>query len=231
MNRWRRMGARLALALFIFCLLYAGAALDLSEVPINNFPEKTKGIPIFLRSDGGHLDLIFPVRSSRQDWTKVFPFPEMEREKDRFSYIAIGWGEKGFYLDDFPQSFPHPITTFRAATGLNTPVLRVAYSSQPVVNDTCRGVLISGKQYQKLSLYVQHTAQRDAAGYLQKLPTPEGEDPTVFFYKANGTYSIFNTCNTWVNSALKAAGLKACIWTPLARAVLDKYPLETKDDR
>ena len=33
------------------------------------------------------------------------------------------------------------------------------------------------------------------------------------FYEAKGSYSLFYTCNSWVNENLKEVGLKACRWT------------------
>jgi hypothetical protein len=33
------------------------------------------------------------------------------------------------------------------------------------------------------------------------------------FYEANGSYSLFYTCNSWANQALKSANQKAALWT------------------
>lgn len=212
-----------------FTLLYAGAALDLSAIPLNRSQVmQDGGVPVYLRSDGGHLDLLFPVKSPQLDWTQIFPFPADAPESDHAyaSWIAIGWGEKGFYLDAAaPAAFPNPATTFRAAAGLSTPVLHVAYVKAPVVNDTCRFLYASQAQYRKLTHYVLQAIAPDAHQQPQGIAPPASEGPYVAFYEAKGTYCIFNTCNTWVNSALKYASMKACIWTPLARPVLNKYPL------
>ncbi len=222
MRFWKISG----LGLLVFCLLYAGAALDLSAIPLHASQVAQSGVPVYLRSDGGHLDLLFPVRSPQLDWTQVFPFPENAPASGHTSWIAIGWGEKGFYLDDTrPGVFPDPVTTFRAASGLSTPVLHIAYVTAPVVNDTCRFLYASQAQYHKLTRYVLQAIAPDAHQRPQWIAPPADEGPYVAFYEAKGTYSIFNTCNTWVNSALKYAGMKACIWTPLARAVLNKYPV------
>ena len=42
----------------------------------------------------------------------------------------------------------------------------------------------------------------------------KGYTPYDDFYEALGSYSLFNTCNTWVNSACKESNIKACLWTP-----------------
>ncbi len=40
------------------------------------------------------------------------------------------------------------------------------------------------------------------------------------FYR---TYSVLYTCNTWTNNALKVAGQKACLWTPLEAGIFYQY--------
>lgn len=43
------------------------------------------------------------------------------------------------------------------------------------------------------------------------------------FYEAKGRYSLFHTCNTWANNALKACGQKACWWTPFSTGIRYQY--------
>ncbi|MCX6352889.1 MAG: DUF2459 domain-containing protein, partial [Bacteroidetes bacterium] len=37
------------------------------------------------------------------------------------------------------------------------------------------------------------------------------------------TSSLFYTCNTFTNQALKAGGLKACLWPPFDKGIFKKY--------
>jgi hypothetical protein len=43
------------------------------------------------------------------------------------------------------------------------------------------------------------------------------------FYESKGKYSLFSTCNSWINGGLKESDLPACLWTPLSYAIFDKY--------
>ena len=43
------------------------------------------------------------------------------------------------------------------------------------------------------------------------------------FYEAKGNYSLFFTCNTWANNALKSAGLRTCLWTPFDKGIFYHY--------
>ena len=44
------------------------------------------------------------------------------------------------------------------------------------------------------------------------------------FYEANGSFTGFYTCNTWVNEGLKYIGKPACLWTPFSLGIKLKYP-------
>ena len=44
------------------------------------------------------------------------------------------------------------------------------------------------------------------------------------FYEANGNYNCIQTCNHWVNKALKSVKIKTSVWSPFDRGVL--YQLE-----
>ena len=43
------------------------------------------------------------------------------------------------------------------------------------------------------------------------------------FYDAKGSYSFLDTCNTWSNNGLKAAGQKAALWTPSDFGIFQHY--------
>ncbi len=219
---------KIALSALPFALLYAGAALDLSAVPVNKLGVVRSGVPLYLRCDGGHLDWVLPVHNMVQDWSRIFSFQNTKSKDPSLPWIAIGWGEKGFYLHP-PVSFWGTLSTsLEAASGMNSAVLRVEYLPSPVANDTCRLLHASGTQYQKLTAFILQSLSPGHDGFARWIPAPEICGADDAFYEARGTYSIFNTCNTWVNSGLKTAGMKACVWTSLPQAVLDKYPVNAE---
>ena len=43
------------------------------------------------------------------------------------------------------------------------------------------------------------------------------------YYAANGRYSLFFTCNSWVNAGLKACQQKACYLTAFAGRIFYQY--------
>lgn len=81
---------------------------------------------------------------------------------------------------------------------------------------------IHASELQKLNTYLFNTFETDAIGKKIILEN-KGYTSIDDFYKAKGSYSIFKTCNSWVNSGFKESGLKSCLWTPFDFGLLNKY--------
>ncbi|MEN8141395.1 MAG: DUF2459 domain-containing protein, partial [Thermodesulfobacteriota bacterium] len=58
--------------------------------------------------------------------------------------------------------------------------------------------------YDNLLSFIESSFARDEDG--QIIPLGKGQYERSQFYEAQGTYFIFNTCNTWVAKALASAG-------------------------
>ena len=43
------------------------------------------------------------------------------------------------------------------------------------------------------------------------------------FYEAVGPYSAFYTCNSWTGRALREAGVKTGLWTPLSQSIMWRF--------
>ena len=55
------------------------------------------------------------------------------------------------------------------------------------------------------------------------IPTKSVYGTNDAFYEAKGHYSLFYTCNSWANQALKAAHQKAALWTISDTGILQHY--------
>ena len=84
--------------------------------------------------------------------------------------------------------------------------------------------MINKAQYSRLIQFISDSFQKDTSGNFINIITNENYGKTDAFYEANGSYSVFRTCNTWANSALKASGQKCCYWTALDSGIFSKYP-------
>ncbi len=74
-------------------------------------------------------------------------------------------------------------------------------------------------QVKALEDYIRASFSRDEKGNIKEMTglTYTGYDK---FYEADGIYTMFNSCNNWANGGLKAAGVKAPIWSPFAQGVI-----------
>lgn len=217
---------KILLGLFLFLAVYTIAATYLSAATVHKNKVAQKGIPMYLLSNGVHLDMVFPARLPMQDWTTVFPYQNTTDNNTSLEWIGIGWGDKGFYLNTPTWADLKFSTAFKAATGLSSAAIHATYMKEPGVGDTCRFLYASEGQYRLLIERIMTSLDLDAAGKPQWIQTDANYGPNDAFYEAKGSYNAFKTCNTWTNAALKHAGMKACVWTPLAQPVLSKYPLD-----
>jgi hypothetical protein len=114
-------------------------------------------------------------------------------------YIEVGWGD-----DD---GYRKPLTTgiaLKALAGSKRTVLLADGFSQSVQEKytdpkfTVLAVDLSRRGFSRLCDHIQQTYALDARGN----PIRLGDG----WYRARGTYSAFNTCNTWIAAGLRKAG-------------------------
>jgi uncharacterized protein (TIGR02117 family) len=123
-----------------------------------------------------------------------------------YKYIEIGWGEEDFYQN--PDS-----SVSRAAKAIlvrNPSVLRVEGFNQDIRevmawSERTKKIALAPGQMAKLIVYINDSLKKDKNGKLV-IASIHGSGEIIFF-KSTQTYYLFNTCNTWVASALHYAGL------------------------
>jgi uncharacterized protein (TIGR02117 family) len=96
--------------------------------------------------------------------------------------------------------------------GRNHAQLHVSYlrRSQLLHNGGAYLLPLSQPQYARLAAYV-----RAALPAGQAVPVPGAHyGSNDAFYEANGSYDLFETCNTWSGRGLKRAGVTVSRWTP-----------------
>ena len=83
-------------------------------------------------------------------------------------------------------------------------------------------VAINDDQLKKINSYLEGSFKADIKNQKQLIPNAS-YFTNDSFYKANGSYSVLKTCNTWVNQGFKYSGLTACYWTPFDFGLLGIY--------
>ena len=161
--------------------------------------------------------------SNLHDWTKSIPYQDTKNKDTTSQYLAVGWGDKGFYLETPTWADLKVSTAVRAAFGLSTTALHTTYYKTMLESQDCRKIVISKKHYLQLVKYINSSFDMEQDGSPTLVQSDVRYGLSDAFYEAKGSYSLFTTCNTWANSALKSCGQKACVWTPFDTGIFALY--------
>lgn len=174
-------------------------------------------------TNGIHTDIVVPANNLLQKWTKEIKHSHTLAADSSYNYLAFGWGDKKFYLETPEFSDLKISTGLRAISGLSTSAMHTTYYKDIVEDESCKKIYISVAQYKQLIKYISNSFTTNADAYFISIKTDIHYDKADAFYEANGSYSIFKTCNTWANGALKASDQKACLWTIFDKPIFQKY--------
>jgi uncharacterized protein (TIGR02117 family) len=211
------------LTLIALILFYLGAAWGLSRVTVTAESNTQPDITIYLKSGGIHTDIVVPVKTAGKDWSQHIRYKDTRSGDTTFNYVAFGWGDKGFYLETPTWNDLKASTAFKAAFWLSTSAMHTTYCKNPEENNRCVRLVISKEQYQRLITYIENSLQADSTGHPVAIGANVRYGNNDAFYEAKGRYSLFYTCNTWTNNALKASGQRACWWTPFDSGIFYQY--------
>lgn len=202
------------IAIFVLSLVtYLIVVTLLSYIPVNDDLVKSrKEIPIYILTNGVHTDIVLPIKNKHYDWTSQLKFEYTKSKDTTYQYVALGWGDKGFYMETPTWADLKASTAVKAATGLSSSAMHVTFYKSLKENKSCKKIQISLENYKKMIAFINESFQTKLGEFL-KIETEAVYGKHDVFYEANGSYSLFYTCNSWANQALKAANQKAALWT------------------
>ena len=180
-------------------------ALVLTFITVNNSEVQDRNELIFLSTNGNHLYLVLQIGDLCGDILDGIGYDNYDR------YMSFGWGEENFYLNTPTWDDLTIKNAFTALFFITPSLINVAahsYREKHWID-----ISLSSEELARMNEFIATTFKNDESGGKIKLES-DFYPRTEMFYKAKGKYTLFNTCNTWVNSALKYSGLKACLWTP-----------------
>ncbi|MCL9770885.1 TIGR02117 family protein [Flavobacterium sp. HXWNR69] len=201
-------------AIFILSLFaYLLIVTLLSFVSVNeDVTVNQEEIPIYILTNGVHTDIVLPIKNEHHDWSTQLKFEHTKSKDTTYQYVALGWGDKGFYLETPTWADLKASTAIKAASGLSSSAMHVTFYKHLKENQSCKKLQISLENYKKLIAFINESFQTKSGKFL-KIETNAVYGKHDVFYEANGSYSLFYTCNSWANQALKAANQKAALWT------------------
>lgn len=206
------VGGLLALAVLVpagYLLVAAVCGL----VPVNaDFRPDPAGVPIYLRTNGVHAELVLPTSAAGIDWSGDHPASDMRALAAPLQWIAFGWGDAGFFASTPTWSDLRLGTAVAALSGSGDGAMHVEYLAVPSAY-AGRELRLSRAQYTRLAGFVRASFARDAAGRPHRLAVPGYFDRDAF-YAARPRYTFWFTSNEWVRRALADAGVRTALWAP-----------------
>lgn len=207
-----------------FVVVYVLLALLLPLIPVSEERvSEAKTIPIYIYTNGVHTDLVMPTQTPLVNWSEVVPYKNTRSQNENLPYLAVGWGDKGFYLDTPEWADLKFSTAFNAAFGLGESAMHCTYYAKMKEGEDCKKIMLTETQYANLVRFVKDSFDTDESGKTILIETDAVYGTNDAFYEAKGSYSFMHTCNTWANNGLKAAGQKAALWTPTDFGIFRHY--------
>lgn len=218
--RWcRRIAATAALLLLLYFVI-----ILVGLIPVNNdFQPADDGVEILVTSNPVHADLILPIATDAIDWREEFPAEAFSGDTGGATHVAIGWGDKGFFIHTPTWADLRFSTTTHALLWPSDSCLHVAMTREEYFDASARSVKITDAQYAELVGHINASFRLDDSGNRIPIPGVSYHESDAF-YEAHGTYHALNTCNSWGGRAMRAAGIRTAWLTPLPKTVFLYLP-------
>jgi uncharacterized protein (TIGR02117 family) len=121
--------------------------------------------------------------------------------------IDIGWGDEAFYQHpDFDWNLAYHALFYPTPSTLRMEGIFISMLEYFNISEIVVELKINNEQLTFLLNYIADTIWRDSEENNKILSTQYLS--RVYFFKANGEYHLFNTCNTWLANGLKKAGFE-----------------------
>jgi len=220
-KRTRFTWKRLVLAVLAIPLLYLAAALVGSLIPVNrDWREPDQGITIYLVDNGVHLDLVLPAEAAGLSWRSDFaPKDIAEPRWANSDWVMIGAGERAVYLDT-PTWADLSLKTAARAAITGEQIIHVQWASDPE-DWADAAIRLTPEQYRRLHAAIRASFDLKA-GRPQRIDHPGYWDSDAF-YEGVGNFNAIRTCNQWVASRLRIAGVETSLWSPFSKGLPWRY--------
>lgn len=206
--------------LVLILVSYGAAGMVGGAIPTNrDWRAPTRGITIYVESNGVHTALILPKVAGDIDWRGLAdPRDLRDPRYAGYDHVAIGWGERRFFLATPTWWDVRPATIIVASIGSDETLLHVEHIPAPAVLDgDVRRLVLSADEYARLAAFIRSSLEPSG----KRFPGYFDNDA---FYAARGRYDAVRTCNDWTGDALRYAGVRIGAWTPFAVTVMGWFP-------
>lgn len=201
-------------------LLYLLAALVGGLIPANaGWEQPREGVTIFVETNGVHTWIVMPAVRPEMDWRRLAPASDLDDPRRAGDHVAIGYGNRDFYLNTPAWKDLTLRRALGAAFGNGRSLLHVYHERDPAPSADRRPIVLNPAQYRRLAAVVASSFATAADGRTIAL-RGRGYGASDVFYEAKGSYNLFATCNEWSGAMLREAGVRTGLWTPFAQSIM-----------
>ena len=132
-------------------------------------------------------------------------FPEF-KYFENFDLIDIGWGDAEFYqYPGFDSGLAWKALFYPTPSTLRVEGIGISKEQYFEISEIVIELRINNEQLNVLINHISDTVRRDENKQSKILSTQSlGR---IYFFAANGSYHLFNTCNTWLATGIKKSGV------------------------
>ena len=200
--------------LLLLLLLVGGAVIPRPLfAPVEASSASAEARRILVLSGPIHTDIAIPLDDATRS---AFPFlaaAGVPVGHPAARWLIFGWGGRAFYLETPTWADLKPLPVLRALT-VDRSVLHVDIAGEALASQS--GVAAFDIDQESLANLIAYVAGSFASdtGAVTAIPGARYRAYDRFF-EAKGLFNILIGCNTWTAAALRAAGLRSGLWTPL----------------
>jgi len=180
------------LAIFIF--LFIICVFLLPKITLEEEATGGKDSEIFIQTNGVHADIVVPVKSEFKHWEIDFPYSNTKSKDSRLNYLAIGWGDKGFYLETPSLDDLKASIALKASIGIRGSAIYATFYPSIKLSPTFKSIKLSGEQYHRLIQFIEKSLVKNTEGENPYIPPKDLYSVHAAFYEAYGRYNVFYSC-------------------------------------
>ncbi len=183
---------------FIFFFLNTSPKFTIEEI----FSIDKEGVhEIYFIKQNWHTAIVFKTQELKTNLFKEY------NSFSQYSLIDIGWGDEEFYqYPGFDLELAFKALFFPTPSALRVEGISISKEDYFNLSEIVIELEVTELQFINICSFINNTFFINNAGETSVLSQRAGGK--IIFYKANGYYHLFNTCNTWLASGLKESGIK-----------------------
>jgi len=196
-------------AVVILAIALVLGAMPLSTAFHANSSQAAK-TRIFVLSNGFHSDIAIP--KSIAEALLPIDASDYPVDPDLVHYYAVGWGSETAFTSLLAVS-DLTMNIIVEALFLDEAVIHVTPLGQLQASASIYVLDLDDPQVERLGMAIRAWFSRDVP--IDGVSQGFGDR----FYRANGNFSPWHTCNSWTGRRLREAGIAVGTWTPLAQSL------------